>query len=830
MKKICSWGGLVVAAAMTLVGCAEEIDQPNVDLGAGVPFELTANTVDTKTVNDGLATKWAEGDVLNVFYAEAGATEYGSNCPFTVSDIESGLFTGTLHTALDASKTYDWYALYTAGKPEYTKSPASHDGTGGYNYIGDSRGLNQAEYGSKAHLVGSACPMYAVVKEQAADQPLELSMNHMTSVIELNVTNGTEAPMAINTATIAVPGTDLVGSFYFDITTSPVTLTPVSDKTYDNAKVNVKSPAELAVGESAKLYFVVRPVTIEAGAKWSIQINDTEAVEKTLETSVTFNAGEIHTVNYAYIGADVIQPLSIAEVLEAENNASVLTRGLVVAEATSGCLISDETGYLFVYNSDLEVAVGDMIEISATKTTYKDRAQLENPTTVNVISSGNEVIHPEPVVCSAAESFNALKDATAVQYVEYVGTLNISGYYYNVDVEGTTATVGSLVYPVDAENVKALNGQKIKVTGYYIYLNNNKYINTIYTSIERVPAEWAIRGVNGDWDTDTPMYEIGDWYVAENVALTTATEFKFSKNNWEDNRGGTSSVNVGAVLCSGFNWGNITAFTDGNYDIYLSKDLLYYSLVTAGEAAPVISWGVAGDFNSWGDAVMHDAGDWYVVENVALSGAFKLRLNGTWDCQFGAPEGAENLSGVDTEYSVAYHGGDITSTLPVDAGQTYNVYFKKDLSVIKVTQYSAPDYILFEEFDNTTDSDGSSDLGSDIGNRFPNFINAVKAYTSQFGGIKLGTSSVAGSITTKILDLSKPFKVSLSVKGWTSVEGNIIVSCGDETKTLTYTAVKTDGNYEVVAAEFDAVGSQSSITIATSTNRAYIDDIKVEYR
>ena len=139
--------------------------------------------------------------------------------------------------------------------------------------------------------------------------------------------------------------------------------------------------------------------------------------------------------------------------------------------------------------------------------------------------------------------------------------------------------------------------------------------------------------------------------------------------------------------------------------------------------------------------------------------------------------------------------------------------------------------ILSEEFDNSTSADSSSDLGTlanGVGSKFPNFISASKAYTSQFGGLKFGSSSAAGSITTKSLDLSKPFRVTMKVKGWTKVEGNIKITCGSQSKTLTYTAVSS-GNYETISADFEAATSTSQVTIATTSKRAYIDDVVIEY-
>ena len=71
MKKIISWG-MMLAAAFTLTNCAKEITNPDQQPEtAGYPFEISASVVD-----DGMSTKWAEGDQINVFHALGDDKEY----------------------------------------------------------------------------------------------------------------------------------------------------------------------------------------------------------------------------------------------------------------------------------------------------------------------------------------------------------------------------------------------------------------------------------------------------------------------------------------------------------------------------------------------------------------------------------------------------------------------------------------------------------------------------------------------------------------------------------------------------------------------------------
>lgn len=107
----------------------------------------------------------------------------------------------------------------------------------------------------------------------------------------------------------------------------------------------------------------------------------------------------------------------------------------------------------------------------------------------------------------------------------------------------------------------------------------------------------------------------------------------------------------------------------------------------------------------------------------------------------------------------------------------------------------------------------------------------ITTNTYQAGGtVKLGTSSKTGSITTKTLDLSSNngiFYVTFDVKGWTNVEGKITISLdGTKNETVEYSATINDA-FETKAVEMSGGTSNSTITIATTSKRAFIDNVKI---
>lgn len=303
MKKILSWG-LMLAAAFTLTNCAKEITNPDQQPEtAGYPFEISASVVDTKTVNDGMSTKWVAGDKINLFHAVCDGTDYKNDGAFTISNVDASKFGGSLCETLDEEEEYDWYAIY----PYSDKITTPGERTSGYIYIGYSSGLNQTGYNSMASLKGSVCPLYGVAKYCAAGTTPSIDMYNLASVVAINITNATEEPLTVTTASLTAEE-DLVGSYYIDITKTPVVYTPSSsDYVKNTAIVNVSGGTALAKGDSAVLYLAIKPFTAATDEKLVLSVNGYEK-ELTMTKDVTFSAGKIKTLNFLYDKETSLEP------------------------------------------------------------------------------------------------------------------------------------------------------------------------------------------------------------------------------------------------------------------------------------------------------------------------------------------------------------------------------------------------------------------------------------------------------------------------------------------------------------------------------------------
>jgi hypothetical protein len=144
----------------------------------------------------------------------------------------------------------------------------------------------------------------------------------------------------------------------------------------------------------------------------------------------------------------------------------------------------------------------------------------------------------------------------------------------------------------------------------------------------------------------------------------------------------------------------------------------------------------------------------------------------------------------------------------------------------------AQTYLLQEDFSSITTGDNTTTSGSGTvwtGNT--NFPTVSTVYQAG-GAVKVGKSAGPGSITSKSLDLSVnsgTFTISLDVKGWTTVEGTLTVTVtGLAPQTVTYAATAASA-FEHHLLEFTGGTANSTITIATSAKRAYIDNVNVYY-
>ena len=216
---------------------------------------------------------------------------------------------------------------------------------------------------------------------------------------------------------------------------------------------------------------------------------------------------------------------SITEIVALPDNSGVETlESVVVAKTGRGFVVSDGTTAIYAYDSGANaVQPGDVVKVLATKTTYNGVPELATLTSVE--KTGTAAVNHPAVKDVTAGALTY--EASVAEYIQFTGTLKVSGNYYNVEIDGVDPAVkqGSIVYPVESLGAAAFDGQTITVTGYYNGLSSGgKYLNVIATKIvganakgtltnPYTPAEAAAAVAGLSWTSNTEYESTDDVYV-----------------------------------------------------------------------------------------------------------------------------------------------------------------------------------------------------------------------------------------------------------------------------------------------------------------------------
>lgn len=290
-----------LSLALVLIQCSRREMEPALaaSVDAGQPFELFARTSDTRTVNDGLSTLWAEGDVIGVFHAVSGTTDYQSDGQFTIDEPSTGHAAGTVRELPEG--TYDWFV-------QYPFSGASTPATSALSFGPATGALQQAGYGSTAHLAGEAFPLFGAVRGVAGTAVPSLTVQPLAAAVAVTVTNTLDKYIRITSVTLTAP--ELVsGPFQVDLTAGDPVYTAEESASAD-ATVQVVGGTSLAQNETAVIYLGCKPFTAPAGSQLTLSVtatspsgvSATHSKTVTLPAETAFRAGYIRKLSFGFAG------------------------------------------------------------------------------------------------------------------------------------------------------------------------------------------------------------------------------------------------------------------------------------------------------------------------------------------------------------------------------------------------------------------------------------------------------------------------------------------------------------------------------------------------
>ena len=212
---------------------------------------------------------------------------------------------------------------------------------------------------------------------------------------------------------------------------------------------------------------------------------------------------------------------SIADVLALSSGIEAETEGVVVGTYNRGFVIMDETGYLLAYNAaytEPGVELKSKVKVAGTTAVYGELPQL-SLASVTTLETGLTVAEPNWLDVNKDNIENL--DLTKCQPIKMTGILSISGYHYNLSIDGTTVQ-GSISYPLESLGLADLAGHEITVYGYFAGGNSSKYRNMM-----------AVK-VTDNGQSETPVSTIAEIIAAETGTLvkTEATVMAIHKKGF----------------------------------------------------------------------------------------------------------------------------------------------------------------------------------------------------------------------------------------------------------------------------------------------------------
>ena len=547
-------------------------------------------------------------------------------------------------------------------------------------------------------------------------------------------------------------------------------------------------------------------------------------------------ANDITDASYTFTGEDGYYDVSVVAVpSDTENNkdseAATLSEAKFGTPTISVPVLADggvtTTSVTAIWTDDANATNGYHCEIfnGETKVSEQDVAKgvqkvtftgLTEDITYTVKVNAVAVTGDKPYAASAVATINLVPDGLHAEDVTAAGSYIISDLEVKVTMGTSQFIAGDatgLIY-VYKSNHNLSAGDVITVDGAASAYSNNGGIlqfNSPTITVQSVGDGTANHGtatdisdsyLNSYANSPVPVYiQASGYQDGQNISVGTKVLHLYAEHAATDGK----MVNV-----SGYLYGYSSRYSNYNFvAVVITEDASIPTLETTPTDGSTISW----DDDKFGSA---NAETITVELNGAASG---------YSVNFTDTENAWTVSD-DGDGTITVFPNSANTSTDADKVLVITITHKDDSSLtsaitLKQTKQSTGGgdvEVLREGFDDTTTSDSSTAFSS---SKFQNFNGATsKAYTSQYGGVKLGSSNAVGYITSKTLDLSKSFSVKINVLKYSTDTGKVQVTVGTITKEITPT--DEDTQYTL---DFDAATSTSTVKIGTSSKRAYIDNV-----
>lgn len=190
------------------------------------------------------------------------------------------------------------------------------------------------------------------------------------------------------------------------------------------------------------------------------------------------------------------------------NNTKVSVTGSVVATYKRGFILNIGNYWgntILVYQgtdqSMYKPVIGNQVTVLCEKIMYNGLPELTNISSITVIDADEyNFMYGQYFDLTSSAGFDSFY-WDRYDYVKFFGTLEYTGTYWNVNVDGATAHVGSIMFP--DQDLTAFIGKKVLVGGWFCGFSGNKYLNIVLREISESSTDGSTEDVTpGD---DLPL-------------------------------------------------------------------------------------------------------------------------------------------------------------------------------------------------------------------------------------------------------------------------------------------------------------------------------------
>lgn len=373
MKNLFLSAGIIAASAFALASCSQELAPATPDQGKPVTYTLNVATPETKTtVGDDWTVAWASGDAITAVVNSTAATfNYSSGNAFTTTD------------DLTLGESNNWYLLYpSSNKFVSVNGGYAYGTTSNYWFNIPSQTNTQSAVGSKSHLGGQ--PLYGVGTSTGTGAAT-VQMNHLVSVIRINVTNSSSVAINVTKVKVANDADALMSGTYWMNFTDGTTESSGETYTHPYSELSV-SNGTIAKNGSGDFYVPVHPFSLASGDKVTVTLtfsdNSTATFEKAVSSAVDFTAGHIKTRKITVKDSDIVAGEQFVEFTASDFSGQGVsggkTDGTSAVSATSGNVTfecnnayGNGTQHLRIYKnsvSTISISTGTITRIEITCT------------------------------------------------------------------------------------------------------------------------------------------------------------------------------------------------------------------------------------------------------------------------------------------------------------------------------------------------------------------------------------------------------------------------------------------------------------------------------